>query len=38
MFFQNFSIIRFATKELHLQKVEGVEIVYFFLKSNQNSF
>jgi hypothetical protein len=32
MFFQNFSIIRFSTRELHLPKVEGVEL--FVLLSN----
>jgi hypothetical protein len=29
MFFQNFNIIGFAAKGLHLPKVEGVEIVFF---------
>jgi hypothetical protein len=29
MVFQNFSIIGFATRELHLLKVEGVEVVFF---------
>jgi hypothetical protein len=38
MFSQNFNIIGFATRELHLSEVEGVEIVCFFLKSSQNSF
>jgi hypothetical protein len=37
MFFQNFSIIRVVKKELHLPKVEGVEVV-FFLKYGQNNF
>jgi hypothetical protein len=38
MFSQNFSIIGFAARELHLPEVEGVEIVCFFLKSSQGSF
>jgi hypothetical protein len=38
MFSQNFSIIGFVARELHLPEVEGVEIVYFFLKSSQCSF
>jgi hypothetical protein len=38
MFSQIFSIIGFSARELHLPKVEGVETVCFFLKSNQNSF
>jgi hypothetical protein len=38
MFSQNCSIIRFATRELHLLEVKGVEIVCFFLKSSQGSF
>jgi hypothetical protein len=38
MFSQNFNIIGFAARELHLPKVKGVETIYFFLKSNQNSF
>jgi hypothetical protein len=29
MLFQNFSIIGFATKELHLSEVEGVELFIF---------
>jgi len=29
-FSPNFSIIRFVINELHLSKVEGIEIVYFF--------
>jgi hypothetical protein len=29
MFFQNFSIIGFATRELHLLEVEGVELFVF---------
>jgi hypothetical protein len=38
MFSQNFSIIGFVTRELHLPEVEGVEIVCFFLKSGRNNF
>jgi hypothetical protein len=38
MFSQNFSIIGFVTRELHLPEVERVETVFFFLKSSQNSF
>jgi hypothetical protein len=38
MFSQTFSIIGFSTRELHLPEVEGVETVYFFLKSSQDSF
>jgi hypothetical protein len=38
MFVQNFSIIGFVARELHLPKVEGVELSVFFLKSGQNSF
>jgi hypothetical protein len=34
MFSQKFSIIRAIVKELHLLKVEGVENVFFFLKSS----
>jgi hypothetical protein len=30
MFSQNFSIIEFTTKELHLPEVEGVELCVFF--------
>jgi hypothetical protein len=30
MFSQNFSIIGFVARELHLLKVKGVEIVFFF--------
>jgi hypothetical protein len=37
MFSQNFRIIGFATRELHLPEVEGVEIVCFFLNSSQNN-
>jgi hypothetical protein len=37
MFFQNFNIVRAVAKELHLSKVEGVEVI-FFLKSDQNNF
>jgi hypothetical protein len=29
MFSQNFNIIGFAAKELHLPEVEGVEVVFF---------
>jgi hypothetical protein len=29
MFFQNFSIIEFVARELHLSKVEGVELFFF---------
>jgi len=31
-FFQNFNIIGFAAKELHLSKVEGVETVCIFFQ------
>jgi hypothetical protein len=34
MFSQNFNIIGFVAKELHLPEVERVEIVYFFFPSN----
>jgi hypothetical protein len=37
MFSQNFSIIGFATRELHLPEVEVVELYVFLLKSSQNS-
>jgi hypothetical protein len=30
MFSQNFSIIGFVTREVHLPKVEGVELSIFF--------
>jgi hypothetical protein len=30
MFFQNFSIIRFVAKELHLLEVKGVQLFVFF--------
>jgi hypothetical protein len=30
MFSQNFSIIRFVARELHLPEVEGVELFIFF--------
>jgi hypothetical protein len=29
MFFQNFNIIEFVTRELHLPEVEGVELLFF---------
>jgi hypothetical protein len=32
MFFQNFIIIGFVAREVHLPEVEGVETVYFFLQ------
>jgi len=35
---QNFNIIKFVARELHLPKVEGIEIACFSLKSNQNRF
>jgi hypothetical protein len=38
MFSQNFSIIMFDARELHLSEVEGVELSIFFLKYGQNSF
>jgi hypothetical protein len=38
MFSQNFNIIGFIARELHLPEIEGVEIVCFFFKSDQNSF
>jgi hypothetical protein len=36
MFFQNFNIIGFAARELHLLEVKGVELSIFLLKSGQN--
>jgi hypothetical protein len=37
MFSQNFSIISFVARELHLLKVEGLNFFIFFLKSSRNS-
>jgi hypothetical protein len=37
MIFQNLIIIGVTTRELHLPKVKGVEVVFFF-KSSQNNF
>jgi hypothetical protein len=38
MFFQNFSIIRFVVRELHLPEVKGVEPSNLFFKFGQNNF
>jgi hypothetical protein len=38
MFSQNFNIIGFDARDLHLLEVKGVELSVFFLKSGQNIF
>ncbi len=37
-FFQNFSIVGFVARELHLLEVEGVELFVSFIKYGQNNF